>query len=73
MERRASTVLTKIESQLRKLDMKLPHAVPGELGPLVSRLRALGGVRPLVFGLFGETNSATRDLIKCMGHAQHAA
>ena len=73
VERRASTVLTEIESQLRKLDMKLPHAVPGELGPLVSRLRALGGVRPLVFGLFGETNSATRDLIKCMGHAQHAA
>ncbi|XRB07876.1 hypothetical protein NFJ02_33g84270 [Pycnococcus provasolii] len=41
----------------------------GELGWLD---RALGGVRPLVFGLFGETNSATRDLIKCMGHAQHA-
>ena len=53
LDRRASTVITDTLRRLSDLDSRLLGTPPGVDGPLVERLRALGGVQPLVSGAFG--------------------
>ena len=56
------------------IDVKYCDTVPGETGPVESRLRTLGPVRGLVFGSWGEASPDTHillDAIVAVGARRH--
>ena len=60
MHRRGSKVYTEYRTKARNADHKYNGTAAGAVGPIEERLQQFGVVRAFVFGVYGETNEATR-------------
>jgi len=57
---KAQTVFTDYRKKARNADHKYNGTAAGAVGPIEERLQQFGVVRAFVFGVYGETNEATR-------------
>ena len=71
-ERRAKTVYTDYRKKARDADQLYNGTAAGAVGPIEERLQQFGVVRAFVFGVYGETNEATRAEISEMAKVRAA-
>ena len=76
METRARLLPGEYENKTHKVDVKMNGTPEGQIGPMQKALRDLGGINPLIFGAYGETNAAFNKLLSAaaeVGSIRHQA